>query len=116
MGVPSSVSRVLADGRFFNSPIFLQWLPSNAVLHPGPPSNPHFHHPSNTLTAGHNKWSKVKHIKAHAAVINGKVSSKCAHEIARTGGGDPSMNAQLNPTLDNAKTASMPNKIIDHAI
>lgn len=31
--------------------------------------------------AGHNKWSKVKHIKARVDAIKGKVFSKCAHEI-----------------------------------
>ncbi|MEY5020332.1 MAG: hypothetical protein RLZ22_1420, partial [Verrucomicrobiota bacterium] len=39
--------------------------------------------------AGHNKWSKVKHIKARVDAIKGRVFSKCAHEIAlaaRAGG------------------------------
>jgi transcriptional/translational regulatory protein YebC/TACO1 len=42
--------------------------------------------------AGHNKWSKVKHIKARVDAIKDKVFSKCAHEIAlaaRAGGGSP---------------------------
>ena len=48
--------------------------------------------------AGHNKWSKVKHIKAREDAKKGKVFSKCAHEIAiaaRDGGGDASMNPRL---------------------
>ena len=48
--------------------------------------------------AGHNKWSKVKHIKARVDAIKGRVFSKCAHEIAlaaRAGGGDPSGNSRL---------------------
>ena len=48
--------------------------------------------------AGHNKWSKVKHIKARVDAIKGKVFSKCAHEIAiaaRDGGGDPGSNHRL---------------------
>ena len=42
--------------------------------------------------AGHNKWSKIKHIKAVADVRKGKEFSKVARMImqaARQGGGDP---------------------------
>lgn len=69
--------------------------------------------------AGHNKWSKVKHIKARVDVIRGKVFSKCAHEIAiaaRDGGGDPGMNARLRTAIDNAKSVSMPKDKIERAI
>jgi len=69
--------------------------------------------------AGHNKWSKVKHIKARVDVIRGKVFSKCAHEIAiaaRDGGGDPGMNARLRAAIDNAKSVSMPKDNIERAI
>ncbi|MFM2243081.1 MAG: hypothetical protein RLZ97_1936 [Verrucomicrobiota bacterium] len=69
--------------------------------------------------AGHNKWSKVKHIKARVDAIRGKVFSKCAHEIAiaaRDGGGDPGMNARLRAAIDNAKSVSMPKDNIERAI
>lgn len=69
--------------------------------------------------AGHNKWSKVKHIKARVDVIKGKVFSKCAHEIAlaaRSGGGDPAMNARLRAAIDNAKAVSMPKENIERAV
>lgn len=69
--------------------------------------------------AGHNKWSKVKHIKARVDVIRGRVFSKCAHEIAlaaRSGGGDIGMNARLRVAVDNAKAVSMPKDNIDRAI
>ncbi len=69
--------------------------------------------------AGHNKWSKVKHIKARVDVIKGKVFSKCAHEIAlaaRAGGGDPGMNARLRAAIDNAKAVSMPKDNIERAV
>lgn len=69
--------------------------------------------------AGHNKWSKVKHIKARVDAIKGKVFSKCAHEIAlaaRAGGGDPSLNARLRTAIDNAKAVSMPRENIERAI
>ncbi len=69
--------------------------------------------------AGHNKWSKVKHIKARVDAIKGRVFSKCAHEIAlaaRAGGGDPGANARLRTAIDNAKAVSMPKDNIDRAI
>ncbi len=69
--------------------------------------------------AGHNKWSKVKHIKARVDAIKGRVFSKCAHEIAlaaRAAGGDPAANARLRTAIDNAKAVSMPKDNIDRAI
>lgn len=69
--------------------------------------------------AGHNKWSKVKHIKARVDAIKGRVFSKCAHEIAlaaRAGGGDPAANARLRTAIDGAKAVSMPKDNIERAI
>ncbi|MFM2170901.1 MAG: hypothetical protein RI957_1130 [Verrucomicrobiota bacterium] len=69
--------------------------------------------------AGHNKWSKVKHIKAKVDAVKGRVFSKCAHEIAlaaRAGGGDPAANARLRTAIDNAKAVSMPRENIERAI
>jgi len=69
--------------------------------------------------AGHNKWSKVKHIKARVDAIKGRVFSKCAHEIAlaaRAGGGDTAANARLRTAIDNAKSVSMPKDNIDRAV
>ncbi|MEI7909828.1 MAG: YebC/PmpR family DNA-binding transcriptional regulator [Verrucomicrobiota bacterium] len=69
--------------------------------------------------SGHNKWSKVKHIKARVDAIKGRVFSKCAHEIAlaaRAGGGDPSSNARLRSAIDVAKAVSTPRENIERAI
>lgn len=69
--------------------------------------------------AGHNKWSKVKHIKAKVDAVKGRIFSKCAHEIAlaaRSGGGDPAANARLRTAIDNAKAVSMPRENIERAI
>ncbi|HEX5790795.1 MAG TPA: YebC/PmpR family DNA-binding transcriptional regulator [Luteolibacter sp.] len=69
--------------------------------------------------AGHNKWSKVKHIKARVDAVKGRVFSKCSHEIAlaaRAGGGDPAGNARLRAAIDNAKAVSMPKDNIERAI
>lgn len=69
--------------------------------------------------AGHNKWSKVKHVKARVDVIKARVFSKCSHEISlasRAGGGDPGMNPRLRAAIDGAKTVSMPKENIERAI
>lgn len=69
--------------------------------------------------AGHNKWSKVKHIKARVDAKKGKVFSKLGHEIAiaaRDGGGDPGMNPRLRTAIDTAKAQSMPKDNIERAI
>lgn len=60
--------------------------------------------------AGHQKWSKVKPIKARVDAIKGRVSSKCAHEFAlaaRAGGGNFGGNARLRNAIGNAMAVSM---------
>ena len=69
--------------------------------------------------AGHNKWSKVKHIKAKVDAVKGRIFSKCAHEIAlaaRAGGADPSANARLRTAIDNAKAVARPRENNERAI
>jgi len=81
------------------------------------PPTPHIFEP--ILMAGHNKWSKVKHVKARVDVIKARVFSKCSHEIAlaaRAGGGDPGMNPRLRAAIDGAKAVSMPKENIERAI
>lgn len=69
--------------------------------------------------AGHNKWSKVKHIKGAADAKRGKIFSKLSKEItlaAKAGGGSPDMNARLRSAILNAKGQNMPNDTIDRAV
>ncbi|RME71883.1 MAG: YebC/PmpR family DNA-binding transcriptional regulator [Verrucomicrobia bacterium] len=69
--------------------------------------------------AGHNKWSKVKHIKAVADAKKGKIFSRLAKEItlaARSGGGDPDMNPRLRTILLKAREANMPSDNVERAI
>ena len=69
--------------------------------------------------AGHSKWSKVKHIKGVVDVKRGKIFSKLSREIivaAKTGGGDPRLNARLRTAIDAARAQNMPNDTIDRAI
>jgi YebC/PmpR family DNA-binding regulatory protein len=69
--------------------------------------------------SGHNKWSKVKHIKGAADAKRSKLFSKLAKEIsvaARDGGGDPELNARLRQAITNAKKQSLPGETIDRAV
>jgi len=69
--------------------------------------------------AGHNKWSKVKHIKGALDAKRGKIFSKLSRELtvaAKVGGGDADLNAHLRMVLLKAKQANMPADTIDRAI
>jgi len=69
--------------------------------------------------AGHNKWSKVKRIKAVLDVRKGKAFSRAAKEItlaARAGGGDAAMNPRLRTLLLKAREVNMPRENIERAI
>jgi YebC/PmpR family DNA-binding regulatory protein len=69
--------------------------------------------------AGHNKWSKVKRLKAVTDSRRGKVFSRLSRDItlaAKSGGGDPGGNARLRTLLLKARDANMPVENIDRAI
>ena len=69
--------------------------------------------------AGHNKWSKVKRLKAVVDAKKGKVFSKFAREIVmavKHGGKDPQSNPRLRTALLGARGSNMPNDNIDRAI
>ena len=69
--------------------------------------------------AGHNKWSKVKRLKAVTDSRKGKVFSRLSRDItlaARTGGGDPEGNARLRTLILKARDANMPAENVDRAI
>jgi YebC/PmpR family DNA-binding regulatory protein len=69
--------------------------------------------------AGHNKWSKVKRLKAVTDSRKGKVFSRISRDItlaAKSGGGDPNGNARLRTLLLKARDANMPVDNIDRAI
>jgi len=69
--------------------------------------------------AGHNKWSKVKRLKAVVDAKKGKVFSKFAREIVmavKHGGKDPHSNPRLRTALLGARGSNMPNDNIDRAI
>lgn len=69
--------------------------------------------------SGHNKWSKIKYVKAKEDAKKGKVFARFAHEImlaAKSGGGDPDLNPRLRAAIDGAKAVSTPKENIERAI
>lgn len=69
--------------------------------------------------SGHNKWAKVKHVKAKVDAIRGRQFTKIIKEItiaARMGGGDPDSNPRLRTALVSAKDCNMPKDNIERAI
>jgi YebC/PmpR family DNA-binding regulatory protein len=69
--------------------------------------------------AGHNKWSKVKRLKAVTDSRKGKVFSRLSRDItlaAKSGGGDPNGNARLRTLVLKARDANMPADNVDRAI
>lgn len=69
--------------------------------------------------AGHNKWSKVKHIKAAVDAKRGKAFSKLSKELtlaAKHGGSNPDTNARLRTAIQNARAQNMPGDNIERAI
>lgn len=69
--------------------------------------------------AGHNKWSKVKHIKEVVDAKRGKIFTKLAKEITvavRQGGKDIDLNPRLRSAINSAKGQNMPKNNIDRAI
>ena len=69
--------------------------------------------------AGHNKWSKVKRLKAVTDSRRGKVFSRLSRDItlaARAGGGDPNGNARLRTLVIKARDANMPAENVERAI
>jgi YebC/PmpR family DNA-binding regulatory protein len=69
--------------------------------------------------AGHSKWAKVKHFKGAIDAKRAKIFSKLSREItvaAKSGGGDPDINARLRMILFKCRSANMPADNIDRAI
>ena len=69
--------------------------------------------------AKHNKWSKVKRLKAVTDSRRGKVFSRLARDLtlaAKAGGGDTGGNARLRTLVLKAREANMPAENVDRAI
>ncbi|XP_049418944.1 translational activator of cytochrome c oxidase 1 [Epinephelus fuscoguttatus] len=71
------------------------------------------------LCAGHNKWSKVKHIKGPKDEARGKIFMKFAMMIkiaVKEGGSNPDLNINLAHVLEQCRSKNMPKASIDAAI
>lgn len=69
--------------------------------------------------SGHNKWSKIKNVKAKNEAQTSKMYTKIGREIAvavKAGGSDPNSNAKLKSIITKAKSINMPNDNITRAI
>lgn len=69
--------------------------------------------------SGHNKWSKIKNVKAKNEAQTSKLYTKIGREIAvavKAGGPDPNSNAKLKNIITKARAANMPNDNITRAI
>ena len=69
--------------------------------------------------SGHNKWSKIKNVKAKNEAQTSKMYTKIGREIAvavKTGGADPNSNAKLKNIITKARGINMPNDNITRAI
>jgi len=69
--------------------------------------------------AGHSKWANIKHRKERADKKKGKVFSRLAKEIisaVKQGGADIKSNAKLRAVIQKAKSANLPNDIIERNI
>ncbi len=69
--------------------------------------------------SGHNRWAKVKHVKAKQDAIRGRAFTRIIKEItmaARMSGGDENANPRLRKAIQDAKGANMPASNIDRAI
>lgn len=69
--------------------------------------------------AGHSKWKNIQHRKGKQDAIRGNLFTKLSREIivaAKSGGGDPALNARLRLAVDKARAASVPMENIERAI
>ncbi|XP_018517143.1 LOW QUALITY PROTEIN: translational activator of cytochrome c oxidase 1 [Lates calcarifer] len=71
------------------------------------------------LCAGHNKWSKVKHIKGPKDEARGKMFNKFGMMIriaVKEGGSNPDLNMNLAHILEQCRNKNMPKASIEAAI
>lgn len=68
--------------------------------------------------AGHSKWSNIKNRKGAQDAKRGKIFQKMSREIymAAKQGADPDMNPALRLALEKAKSANVPNDVVNRAI
>ncbi|XP_053308985.1 translational activator of cytochrome c oxidase 1 [Spea bombifrons] len=76
-------------------------------------------HSSPVSSAGHNKWSKVKHIKGPKDEARARLFAKLAVMIkvaVKEGGPNPDLNVNLAQLIEQCRQRNMPKSSIDNAI
>lgn len=76
-------------------------------------------HTSAAASAGHNKWSKVKHIKGPKDAARARMFAKISMMIkvaVKEGGPNPEFNSQLYQLVEQGRQRNMPKASIDAAI
>ncbi|XP_053555588.1 translational activator of cytochrome c oxidase 1 isoform X2 [Bombina bombina] len=76
-------------------------------------------HTSSAVSAGHNKWSKVKHIKGPKDEARARLFAKLSMMIkvaVKEGGPNPDMNVNLSNLIEQCKQKNMPKTSIEAAI
>ncbi|KAM4526978.1 translational activator of cytochrome c oxidase 1 isoform 2-T2 [Fundulus diaphanus] len=110
---------LLRAGRSLRSPTLVARLPASYELSPAWGTS--LVRPlqlSSALCAGHNKWSKVKHIKGPKDEARAKTFMKFGMliRIAVKGGSNPDLNINLAHLLEQCRSKNMPKASIDAAI
>lgn len=72
------------------------------------------------LTAGHNKWSKIKRQKEvldpRRSIIFSKIRNQIASAVKLGGGPDPTINSALAKAIEKAKEVKMPKSTIEKCL
>uniref|UniRef100_A0A8C4R5L1 Translational activator of cytochrome c oxidase I n=1 Tax=Eptatretus burgeri TaxID=7764 RepID=A0A8C4R5L1_EPTBU len=71
------------------------------------------------VQAGHNKWSKVRHIKGPKDQEKSMIFNKLSlliRQVVREGGPDPKLNTQLANLINQCRAKNMPNSTLKIAI
>ncbi|KAJ0015951.1 hypothetical protein NQD34_014241 [Periophthalmus magnuspinnatus] len=94
-------------------------LPASCVLYPARRSPARTLHLCPSLCAGHNKWSKVKHIKGPKDEARGRMFMKFTMLIriaVKEGGPNPELNLNLAHLLEQCRNKNMPKASVEAAI
>ena len=76
-------------------------------------------HVTGFTLAGHNKWSKIKHVKTAQDLEKSKYATKLSKAIiaaVKAGGGNPDTNYSLASIISRAKSMGIPKSTIESSI
>ncbi|XP_067391329.1 translational activator of cytochrome c oxidase 1 [Emydura macquarii macquarii] len=120
MALPGAMGRAAAPYRcrVLASVLALQEL-TPWLAAPGPRPSGQPLHTTGATPAGHNKWSKVKHIKGPRDAERSRLFQKFAMMLrlaVKEGGPNPDLNTNLANIIEQCRSKSMPKTSIEAAI